>query len=351
MDRIDNVFMRRCIQLAKLGLGQTYPNPLVGSVIVYNNNNIIGEGYHKKVGEAHAEVNAINSIKDKSLIPNSTIYVSLEPCSHYGKTPPCADLIIRSGFKNVVIGIQDPFAKVNGLGIKKLLDAGCQVKLGVCEEECLELNKRYISFHSKKRPYIVLKWAVSADSFISPYTKDNFQDKEPVWITNPVSKQLVHQWRTEEAAILVGTHTALMDNPELTARHATGPNPIRVLIDRELKVPKDFKIFNNSSTTIVFSELDENNSDHVKYYKIDFSSDIIPQILEILYQHDIQSLIVEGGKHTLDRFIYSGLWDEARVFKTKAVFNKGTRAPEFNFKAKVIKSVVDDELHIYKTLK
>jgi len=342
----DEKYISRCIQLAKLGLGNTYPNPLVGSVIVHEGV-IIGEGYHKKAGGPHAEVNAINSVNDKSLIPKSTLYVSLEPCSHYGKTPPCADLIIKNGFKNVVIGTQDPFAKVNGLGIKKLLEAGCRVKVGACENECLALNKRFFTFHQKKRPYIILKWAESKDGFISPYTFQHYKNKPPVWLTNPASKQLVHQWRTEEMAILVGTHTALMDNPELTVRQATGKNPISILIDRTLRVPETHRIFNTASKTYVLTEIEKKNNGYVSYFKIDFSENIIPELLDILYENGIQSLIVEGGKHTLDSFINLNLWDEARVFKTQVEFNEGTKAPDFNYNISEIKHVVDDELYVY----
>ena len=342
----DKLYMSRCIQLAKLGLGNTYPNPLVGSVIVHEGK-IIGEGYHKKAGEPHAEVNAINSVTDKTLLSKSTIYVSLEPCSHYGKTPPCADLIIKTGIKTVVIGIQDPFAKVNGLGIKKLIDAGCHVKVGVCENECLDLNKRFFTFHTKKRPYIILKWAESQDGYLSPYTIGNFENKPPVWLTNPVSKQLVHQWRAEEMAILVGTHTALMDNPELSVRQATGHNPIRVLIDRELNVPESHRIFNGAAKTFVFTEIEKDNTDTISYFNMDFSKDIVPQLLDILYQNNIQSLIVEGGKYTLERFIDLHLWDEARVFKTQNVFERGTQAPDFNYQSTITSAIGDNDFFIY----
>lgn len=319
---------------------------MVGCVIVHNGK-ITGEGYHKKAGEPHAEVNAINSVKDKSVFPNSTIYVSLEPCSHYGKTPPCADLIIQSGFKHVVIGTEDPFAKVNGLGIKKLLEAGCQVKVGVCEDQCLDLNKRFFTFHQKKRPYIILKWAESKDGFLSPYTIENFENKPPAWLTNPVSKQLVHQWRAEEMAILVGTHTALMDNPELTVRQASGTNPIRVVIDKSLKIPETHKIFNSAAKTFVFTEMEKANTDHNSYFKIDFSKEVVPQLLEVLHQNNIQSIIIEGGKQTLDSFINLDLWDEARVFTTKVEFNQGTKAPCFNLQPTTSMPIEDDVLSIY----
>ena len=225
-------YMARCIQLAKNGLGTTYPNPLVGSVIVYNGK-IIGEGWHKKAGEAHAEVNAINSVKDKTLLAKSTIYVSLEPCSHYGKTPPCADLIAYHKIPNVIIGTIDPFAKVAGNGLKKLMEAGSKITLGVLEKECKELNKRFFTFHEKKRPYIILKWAETQDGFIAPLEQES---GKPFWITSPESKKRVHKWRTEEAAILVGTKTVELDNPSLTARLWKGEQPLRVVIDKSMKL-------------------------------------------------------------------------------------------------------------------
>ncbi len=343
--------MKRCIDLAKNGFGQTYPNPMVGCVIVHGDK-IIGEGWHRKAGEAHAEVNAINNLKDENLIKSSTIYVSLEPCSHYGKTPPCADLIVDKGFQKVVIGMTDPFAKVKGRGIKKLLDNGCQVIVGVCEKECYELNKRFITFHEKKRPYIILKWAESQDGFLSPYKFGAFEHKEPVWLTNSYSKQLVHQWRTEEQAILVGTHTALMDDPALTARLFKGSNPLRVLIDKDLVVLETANIFSKGAKTLVFTaKTVEKKSDHLEYIRIDFSQGIIAQILNVLHQKDIQSLIVEGGRHTLQGFIDHNLWDEARVFKTKIIFQDGTKAPDFLSKHCQSEMIMEDELKIFKNQK
>jgi len=339
--------MRRCIDLAKNGLEKTYPNPMVGCVIVHNNK-IISEGWHRKAGEPHAEVNAIQNLKDDSLIKDSTVYVSLEPCSHFGKTPPCADLIIEKGFKKVMIGMTDPFAKVKGRGIKKLLDNGCQVVVGICEDECYELNKRFITFHEKHRPYIILKWAESQDGYLSPlaFGKDN--KKEPVWLTNNYSKQLVHQWRAQEQAILVGTNTALMDNPELTARLYKGNNPTRILIDKDLKVPKASKIFSSHANTLVFTQKSSfTSTENIEYVDIDFNENIVPQILKELHKRDIQSLIVEGGRQTLQSFIDSKLWDEARVFKAEVNFNKGTKSPDFQ--GKLIKSdkIIDDELKNY----
>ena len=248
--KINEKYIRRCIELARNGLGTTYPNPLVGSVIVYDGK-IIGEGWHKKSGESHAEVNAVKAVKDKSLLKKATIYVSLEPCSHFGKTPPCCDLIIKNNIPNVVIGTVDPNVKVAGNGIKKLIEAGIHVTVGVLEEECNALNKRFFTFHKKKRPFIVLKWAESQDGFIAPTEK---LEKKPVWITNQYSRQLVHKWRTEEQAILVGTQTAIDDNPKLNARDWSGKNPIRLVIDQNNRIEKNNHIFDNQAVTIVFSK-------------------------------------------------------------------------------------------------
>jgi diaminohydroxyphosphoribosylaminopyrimidine deaminase/5-amino-6-(5-phosphoribosylamino)uracil reductase len=322
--KIHEKYIRRCIELAKNGLGTTYPNPLVGSVIVYDNK-IIGEGWHKKAGEPHAEVNAVNSVKDKSLLKKATIYVSLEPCSHFGKTPPCCDLIIKNKIPNVVIGTVDPNVKVAGNGIKKLMEAGIHVTVGILEEECNELNKRFFTFHEKKRPYIILKWAESQDGFIAPKEKS---EKKPVWITNQYSRQLVHKWRTEEQAILVGTQTAIDDNPKLNARDWSGNNPIRVVLDQNNRIPKNNYIFDNQVKTILFSKskrpIEKENS---IFEYIDFEQNIATQIIQSLYQHQIQSIIIEGGRQTLQTFIDANLWDEARIFIGSVEFKAGTKAP------------------------
>ena len=330
--KIHEKYISRCIELAKNGLGTTYPNPLVGSVIVHDGK-IIGEGWHKKSGEPHAEVNAINSVKDKSLLSKSTIYVSLEPCSHFGKTPPCSDLIIHHKIQNVVIGTIDPFAKVSGNGIKKLIESGANVTVGVLEEECNELNKRFFTFHNKRRPYIILKWAETQDGFISPETKDN---RSPVWITNKYSRQLVHKWRTEEQGIVVGTKTVLDDNPSLTARDWKGNQPVRIVLDKKRRISKESAIFDSSALTFLISD-DE----------IDYSKDVANQICDYLFEKDIQSVIIEGGCRTLQTFIDSQLWDEARVFKSLTIFSKGTKAPIIN--GKVIKQhkILNDELLIF----
>lgn len=342
--------MRRCIDLAKNGLGQTYPNPMVGSVIV-KDKKLIAEGWHQKAGEPHAEVRAIQNLKDHKLIKDSTLYVNLEPCSHFGQTPPCADLIIDKGFNKVVIGTADPFAQVKGRGIQKLISNGCHVTLGVLEKECLDLNKRFITFHQKQRPYIILKWATSADGFLSPfiYGKDN--NHNPAWLTSIYAKQLVHQWRSEEQAIMVGTHTVIMDNPALTTRLWQGKNPTRVVIDKNLKLPKTAKIFSKSAKTLIFTQNSPSRKDidnHNEYIKLDFTKPLLPNLLKALYKKGLQSLIVEGGLFTLQSFIDQNLWDEARVFRSPQKLKKGTRAPIFSHQISRSKKISEDNLFIYK---
>jgi diaminohydroxyphosphoribosylaminopyrimidine deaminase/5-amino-6-(5-phosphoribosylamino)uracil reductase len=316
-------YMRRCLELAKNGLGTTYPNPMVGSVIVCDGK-IIGEGWHKESGEAHAEVNAVNSVKDKSLLKKATIYVSLEPCSHYGKTPPCCDLILENEIPNVVIGTVDPNVKVAGNGIKKLIEASKNVIVGVLEAECMELNKRFFTFHNKKRPYVILKWAESQDGFIAPLTKSK---KKPVWITNAFSRQLVHKWRSEEQAILVGTQTVIDDNPKLDVRDWIGNNPIRLILDQNHRIPKDSLIFDNQVKTIIFSKSNAPTKENRNFEVIDFEQNIAKQILNILFKYQIQSVIIEGGSQTLQTFIDENLWDEARVFIGNRSFETGIKAP------------------------
>ena len=342
---IHEKYIKRCIKLAKNGLGATYPNPLVGSVIVHRDS-IIGEGWHQKAGGPHAEVNAVNSVKDKSLLKKSTIYVSLEPCSHYGKTPPCSDLIIAKGIKKVVIGTVDPFAEVAGRGIKKLMEAGCEVQVGVLEKECQDLNKRFFTFHQKKRPYIILKWAQTADGFIAPKIQ---QKREPVWITNQYSKQLVHKWRSEEQAILVGTKTAIADNPKLNTRLWKGENPVRVVIDKDLKIPQESALFDGTIKTIVLTENEKkSDNNNLAFEKLDFQQDLPNQICEVLYRHNLQSVIIEGGAKTLQTFIDNNLWDEARVFTGISEFHKGVKAPEFSGKMFSKTTLERDTLKFYK---
>jgi len=342
---IHEKYIKRCIELAKNGLGATYPNPLVGSVIVHKNS-IIGEGWHQKAGAPHAEVNAVNSVKDKSLLKKSTIYVSLEPCSHFGKTPPCSDLIIAKGIKKVVIGTIDPFAEVAGRGIKKLMEAGCEVQVGVLEQECQDLNKRFFTFHQKKRPYIILKWAQTIDGFIAPKIQEK---REPVWITNQYSKQLVHKWRSEEQSILVGTNTAIADNPKLNTRLWKGENPVRVVIDKDLKIPQESALFDGTIKTIVLTENEKkSDNNNLAFEKLDFQQALPNQICEVLYRHNLQSVIIEGGARTLQTFIDNNLWDEARVFTGISEFHKGVKAPEFSGKMFSKTTLERDTLKFYK---
>ena len=339
--KIHEQYIRRCIQLAKNGLGTTYPNPLVGSVIVYEGK-IIGEGWHKKSGEPHAEVNAVNSVQDKSLLKKATIYVSLEPCSHFGKTPPCCDLIIKNKIPNVVIGTVDPNVKVAGNGIKKLMEAGINVTVGVLEDECNELNKRFFTFHNKKRPYIILKWAESQDGFIAPKEKS---EKKPVWITNPYSRQVVHKWRTEEQAILVGTKTVIDDNPKLNARDWSGNNPVRVVLDQKNRISADYHVFDNQAKTIFLTAskptVEKENS---IFEYLDFEQNVVAQIIASLYQHQIQSIIIEGGRQTLQTFIDANLWDEARIFVGNVAFKTGTKAPKLGENQFNKKTIGNDQL-------
>ncbi|MHA7844158.1 MAG: bifunctional diaminohydroxyphosphoribosylaminopyrimidine deaminase/5-amino-6-(5-phosphoribosylamino)uracil reductase RibD [Winogradskyella sp.] len=327
-------YIRRCLQIAKNGLGTTRPNPMVGAVIVHDNR-IIGEGYTSPYGGPHAEVNAINAVKDKSLLKKSTIYVLLEPCSHFGKTPPCSDLIIKHNIPNVVIGCIDDNPEVAGKGIAKLKAHGCNVIVGVLEKECKDHLKRFFTFLNKKRPYIILKWAETQDGFIAPLSKD---EQKPVWITNIYSRQLVHKWRAEEQAILVGTNTVIADNPSLTVRDYEGENPIRIVLDNTNKLNKNYNVFDASAKTIQFT----NN-------ELDFDKPTASQICSALYQHNLNSVIIEGGSKTLQTFINENLWDEARVFIGKTEFKEGVKAPILK-KARLIseQNILDDFLKIYK---
>jgi diaminohydroxyphosphoribosylaminopyrimidine deaminase / 5-amino-6-(5-phosphoribosylamino)uracil reductase len=339
-------YMKRCIELAKNGLGTTYPNPLVGSVIVHNGK-IIGEGWHKKAGEPHAEVHAVNSVKDKSLLKEATIYVSLEPCSHFGKTPPCCDLIIANKIPNVVIGTIDPFAKVAGNGIKRLVESGKNVTIGILEDECNELNKRFFTFHQKKRPYVILKWAETANGFIAPISKT---EKSPVWITNSYSRQLVHKWRTEEQAILVGTNTVLEDNPKLDTRDFKGNNPFRVVWDKSNKITEKFHVKNEVIPTFFLTEIKNLTEKQNIYYKNTiFDTLLAKRTLDVLYEENIQSVIVEGGSQTLQTFIDANLWDEARVFVSENTFNQGVIAPKLP-KNRILTSLLikKDQLKLFR---
>lgn len=343
--KLHEKYISRCIELAKNGLGTTYPNPLVGSVIVYDGK-IIGEGWHKKSGEPHAEVNAVNSVKDKTLLKKATIYVSLEPCSHFGKTPPCCDLIVKNRIPNIVIGTIDPNIKVAGNGIKKLTDAGATVTVGILEKECKKLNKRFFTFHEKKRPYIILKWAESQDGFIAP-SKNIRHEQKPFWITNEFSRQLAHKWRSEEQAILVGTNTVIDDNPRLDVRDWSGNNPIRIVLDKNNRIQNDMHVFDNQIKTIILCQsITSINSENTIFERIEFDKNIAPQIIEVLYKHKIQSLIIEGGRQTLQTFIDENLWDEARIFVGNESLENGTKAPIVVMKNIEKHTIENDELII-----
>lgn len=331
--KIHEKYIKRCIEIGKNGLGTTRPNPMVGCVIVHNNS-IIGEGYTSNYGGNHAEVNAIQAVKDKGLLKKSTLYVTLEPCSHFGKTPPCSDLIIKSGIPHVVIGTLDTNSLVAGKGIEKLEASGCKVSFGILENACKEHHKRFFTFHNKKRPYIILKWGQTADGFTAPKRKN---EQKPIWITNEFSRQLVHKWRAEEHAILVGTKTVLVDNPTLTTRDWSGQNPIRVVLDRKNKLDRHMNVFNAEAENLIISE-----------NEIDFNNSIASQLCNFLYTSEIQSIIIEGGTKTLQTFIDENLWDEARVFTSNQVFFKvGVKAPDFSGKLISEETIVNDVLKTY----
>jgi diaminohydroxyphosphoribosylaminopyrimidine deaminase/5-amino-6-(5-phosphoribosylamino)uracil reductase len=334
-------FMSRCMELAAMGMGSVSPNPMVGAVLVLEGR-IIGEGYHEQYGRSHAEVNCINSVKeaDRHLISSSTLYVSLEPCSHHGHTPPCADLIIAHGIPHVVIGSHDPNPLVAGRGIKKLRDAGVEVTEHILEKECAFLNRRFMTFHILQRPYTILKWAQSADGFFSPHG-----DRQ-LWLTNEYSKKIVHKWRTEEDAILVGTRTALTDDPQLTARLWDGRNPLRLLIDMGLKVPIDSRIFDDEALTLVYNASKAGLESGTVYVTINKEQPLPQQIAADLYQRKMLSVIIEGGAYTLNSFIAAGLWDEARVFTAPTLLSAGIPAPHIVGEVQETQQILDDTLTI-----
>jgi diaminohydroxyphosphoribosylaminopyrimidine deaminase / 5-amino-6-(5-phosphoribosylamino)uracil reductase len=368
---IHEQYIYRCLELAKPGAGYVAPNPMVGAVLVYNDC-IIGEGYHQLYGEAHAEVNCVGeaiSNGQTDTIPQSTLYVSLEPCAHFGKTPPCTDLIIKHRIPKVVIGCRDPFPAVNGKGIEKLKAAGVEVETGILEKECKELNKRFFTFHTKHRPYIILKWAETGDGFIAPPnpaeggTFENSENKR-LLISNEYTNRLVHKWRSEEAAILVGTNTAMNDDPELTTRLWPGHSPVRLIVDMNLRLPSSLKIFNGAATTIVFNTKMHSNESEWSipsltergpgagslYYQVTEDVSLVHQIVNALYQLQIQSVIVEGGASLLHSFIDEDMWDEARIISNgQLAIGKGLEAPQLK---KSLKSeeqnVFSDKIEIFK---
>ena len=340
-DRTDEFYMNRCLKLAANGLGNTYPNPFVGSVIVHNQN-IIGEGFTSFYGGPHAEVNSIHSVEKKELLPSSTLYVTLEPCAHFGKTPPCSDLIIEHKIPRVVVGCLDPFALVNGEGINRMRTHGIEVSVGILEKECLELNRRFFTFHQKKRPYVILKWAQTANGYFAP--KNHTQQ----WISNRFSKQLVHWWRTQEQAIMVGKNTAIVDNPQLNSRLVQGRNPIRVLIDYDLSTPTTHYLFDQTLPTIIFNKVKGGKNELIEYIHLQSKENNLEEILRILYQKNIQSIIIEGGSRTLQTFIEQNLWDEARVFSSSTVWEDGIFAPHLHKKPSKTQIIYNDFLRIYR---
>ncbi|MBI5218934.1 MAG: bifunctional diaminohydroxyphosphoribosylaminopyrimidine deaminase/5-amino-6-(5-phosphoribosylamino)uracil reductase RibD [Bacteroidia bacterium] len=321
-------YMQRCLELASGGLGNTAPNPMVGCVIVHDHK-IIGEGYHIRYGEAHAEVNAINSVKQKALLEKSTLYVNLEPCSHYGKTPPCSNLIIEKKIPYVVVGCIDTFSQVSGNGIRNLKNSGCKVIVEVLQDESRELNRRFFTFHEKKRPYVILKWAQTVDNFIDKIRKINAVN-EPTRITNDICNIWVHKWRAEEDAFMVGTNTAINDNPRLTTREWAGKNPLRVVLDKDLRIPLTYHIFDQSAPTLIFTNKKAISKKNIEYCKIKVGKNMLRNILTELHARNIQSVVVEGGAQLLNNFIEENLWDEARVFTADTLFYKGLSAPKIN---------------------
>jgi diaminohydroxyphosphoribosylaminopyrimidine deaminase / 5-amino-6-(5-phosphoribosylamino)uracil reductase len=332
--------MLRALELAQLGVGSVSPNPRVGCVIVADGR-IIGEGWHQKYGEAHAEVNAIRSVSDQNLLKGSTVYVNLEPCSHFGKTPPCADLLVQHQVKRVVISNLDVNPLVAGKGIEKLRSAGIEVLTGILEQQGEDLNQRFFTFIKRQRPYIILKWAQTADGFLA---RLNYDSK---WISNQYSRQLVHKWRSEEDAVLVGTNTAAHDNPSLTVRDWSGRNPKRITIDRFLRLPETLHLFDQSVYTICYNLIKQEERSHLVFAKLS-EKDFIKDLINDLYARDIQSVIVEGGAQTLQLFLHGGWWDEARVFTSRQTFTKGVKAPSMEARIDKSELVLGDELLIYK---
>jgi diaminohydroxyphosphoribosylaminopyrimidine deaminase / 5-amino-6-(5-phosphoribosylamino)uracil reductase len=335
---IDEVFMRRALELAELGKGHVSPNPLVGSVIVHDSK-IIGEGWHKKFGEAHAEVNAVNAVEDKSLLKESTVYVNLEPCSHTGKTPPCADMLIANKVRKVVIANLDSNPLVAGEGARKLRSAGIEVITGILDKAGHELNKRFFTFIEKHRPYIVLKWAETADGFIA---RENYDSK---WISNEYSRQVAHKWRAEEDAILVGAKTAAHDNPQLNVRDWSGRDPVRVVFDRFLRLDRKLHVFDRKQKTILYNVLKHEEHPNLILARVE-DEDFVSNVVRDLFQKNIQSVLVEGGATTLNLFIERNLWDEARIFQSPRLFEKGIRAPALHGHVYESHSIHSDTLRI-----
>lgn len=344
-DLNDIMYMNRCLSLAAIARSYVAPNPMVGAVLVVDNQ-IVSEGYHHKYGQPHAEPNAIHAIKDKSLLQKSTLYVNLEPCSHFGKTPPCANLIVDSGIPKVVIGTLDPNPKVAGRGLKTLQDAGIEVTVGVLEKECKALNRRFFVFQEQKRPFVLLKWAQTSDGFIDKIRSSN--NESPLSISNDFTQQLTHKMRSENQSILVSTNTVILDNPSLTVRNWSGRNPIRIALDRRGVIPENYNILNGKSHTLIFTQNPKPSSHNLEYIYHDFENQTLREILNELYNRGIHSVLVEGGAKILTSFIEAGLWDEANIEISKQVLNEGVKAPIIStFPAENLKFEGHKWLHFY----
>lgn len=339
-------YMMRCLQLAENGLGNVAPNPMVGAVIVHDGK-IIGEGFHREYGGPHAEVNAIEDVlknHSEDILADSSLFVNLEPCSHHGKTPPCCDLILLKKIKKIFIAMKDPFAQVNGEGIRKLTNAGLDVVTGICEKEAQELNRRFIHFHIQKRPYVILKYAQSLDGFISPKNPT----PENRWITNSFSKKLVHKWRSEEPAIMVGTKTAILDNPELTVREWPGKDPLRIVIDRTLKLPEHLHLLNGKVKTLIINEKKNHIDGLREWHQLNFNEAVLPQLMTFMHDRNIQSVIVEGGLQLLQKFIDAGIWEEARILTGDKWLGSGIQAPKIEGEIFFQTTIVKDRLVVLR---
>jgi len=335
--------MERCLQLAAKGKPTARPNPLVGAVLVHEGR-VLAEGFHEQYGKEHAEINCLNRVKDaeRHLIPESTLYVSLEPCAHFGKTPPCALRLVQEKIKKVIICNTDPFEKVSGKGLEMLRNAGIGTETGLLEEKGRWLNRRFFCFYQDKRPYIILKWAQTGQGFFAPLNRTRFQ------MSNRHSQQLVHRWRTEEAAIMVGTETALRDDPQLTARLWNGPQPLRIVLDKKLRLPQNLRIFNEKAITWIINEIKDEEKENLRFVRMDFSKDLLPSILNKLFEAGILSLIVEGGERLLHSFLSENLWDEARIFETENVLKTGIPAPVLGNAQKVMETPLQsDRLRVF----
>lgn len=352
---IDEQYMQRCIELARKGAGSVAPNPMVGAVLLYNGR-IVGEGWHQQYGEAHAEVNCIHQAIEKGhseLISQSTIYVSLEPCAHFGKTPPCSDLIIKHKIQKVVIGCRDSFKEVDGKGIEKLKAAGVEVIVDVLKDECIDLNKRFFTFHQQQRPYIILKWAQTKNGMMAaplnpPGRGISDSAHERLLISNEFTNRLVHQWRREEASILVGTNTALLDDPQLTNRYWPGKQSVRLVLDKQLRLPNTLKLFNDEARTVVFNSIKNSEEGNVQYYQLPADADTVPALLNALYQLNINSVLVEGGAQLLQSFIAAGLWDEARIITNEQLtVGNGLAAPKLMSAVQTAEQIIGTDRIVY----